>query len=165
MMDSKPWSSFETEIPPVPEEPWVAGEGDLDAYLDHLDRMLSLLEDLAEADQAAPDKQLGRLAIERVLQLAVQDVLYAAYYLLVTCYGTPPGSHGDAIEQIAARGVIGESLHGRLSGLGQFRNLLFHGIPGVDFDRDLIVETLPRGVQDFTAFAREIRAWLEKTRP
>ncbi len=131
------------------------------------ERLLRLEEVIARLEALVPrSSELSRdfrdaWAAERGLQLAAEIAFDVGNHILSAHYGTSASDYQDIIERLAAHGVIDAELRERFGRLGGFRNLLVHGYLRVDPTR--VAEALVRAPADFSAFARAIRAWLDRT--
>lgn len=124
-----------------------------------LEEAVSRLEELGRSDKTLLRTSFrDAWAVERGLQLAAEILLDTGNHILSAHFGESARDYEDVIAQLAARGVIAESLRARLKGVGGFRNVLVHGYLEVDPDR--VAEYLARAPGDFSAFLDAIRAWL-----
>jgi uncharacterized protein YutE (UPF0331/DUF86 family) len=129
--------------------------------LKRLEEVISRLEELEAAGPRAGGDFRSGWAIERGLQLAAEILFDVGNHILSAHYGVSPTDYEDILEQLGAHGVIGAALRERLRGLGGFRNVLVHGYLRVDLER--VEEALRRAPSDFSAFARAVRGWMERT--
>lgn len=129
--------------------------------LARLEEIVSRLEQL----QRPPAREDFRdaWAAERGLQLGAEIVFDLGNHILSAHYGVSARDYEDIIVQLAATGVIDAALRQRLTGLGGFRNILVHGYLRIDAAR--VAEHLARAPSDFSALARAVRAWLDRTIP
>jgi len=124
-----------------------------------LEQTVSRLEEIGRTDRAVLRTSFrDAWAAERGLQVAAEIVLDTGNHILSAHFGESARDYEDVITQLAARGVIDESLRAHLKGLGGFRNVLVHGY--LELDPDRVVDHLSKGPSDFAEFIRAIRAWL-----
>ena len=94
-----------------------------------------------------------RWAVERGLQLCVQNVLDVATHL-VAAAGRDAADYTSAIEQLGDLGVISRELATQLRPLAGFRNALVHGYLGIDLDR--VHAVLNLHLDQMREFARNV---------
>lgn len=100
-----------------------------------------------------------RWAIERGLQLCVQNVLDVATHL-ATASALDAPDYASAIDRLAQLGVLPSGFASHLRAIAGFRNVLVHGYLQVDL---AIVEGVLRDrLPEFEAFARYVEEYLEK---
>lgn len=133
------------------------GKIDLQSVRRHL---LALDETLAQLDRhcgkplaALRDTLDERWAVERGLQLCVQNVLDLATHL-VASHGKDVPDYTTAIEQLGQIGVIPVELATRLRPLAGFRNALVHGYLGVDLG--LVHAVLNQHLDEVRQFAGHV---------
>jgi uncharacterized protein YutE (UPF0331/DUF86 family) len=132
--------------------------------LQRLEEVISELQRLKSSGRELLRGSLSNMwAVERGLQLGAEIIFDIGNHVLSAEYGTSADDYKDIVRQLVQRGVLDQDLRDRLEGLAGFRNILVHDYLRLDPER--VLEALARAPEDFTAFAREIRAWLEKTRP
>lgn len=132
--------------------------------LQRLEEVISELLRLKETGREALRGSLSSLwAVERGLQLGSEIVFDIGNHILSAEYGVGADSYKDIVRQLCRRGVLGEDLRRRLEGLAGFRNILVHDY--VRLDPEKVLEVLFRAPEDFSLFALEVRAWLEKAHP
>lgn len=132
--------------------------------LQRLEEVITELQRLKEAGREVLRGSLANVwAVERGLQLGAEIIFDIGNHILSAEYGVAADDYKDIVRQLTQRGVLDEELRSRLHGLAGFRNILVHDY--LRLDRDRVLEALNRAPEDFSAFAREVRAWLETTRP
>ncbi len=128
--------------------------------LGYLQKNLELLapyRDLAERDLLdVPEK---RLAVERLLQTAIESVIDCARLLVLVQEWRKLRDERDALVILAEKAVIAEDLAERLLRAKGFRNVLVHEY--VELDPHLLYGHLKEGIPDLQAYARSLAAWLE----
>ncbi len=129
--------------------------------LKRLEEVISRLEELGRTEAQQREDFRNVWAVERGLQLAAEIAFDIGNHILSAHYGVSPTDYEDILEQLGSRGVIDAALRERLRGLGGFRNVLVHGYLRVDPER--VREGLRRAPEDFSEFARAMRAWLART--
>jgi len=127
--------------------------------LQRLEEVISELERLGDLDLETLRVNVSqRWAVERGLQLGAEILFDIGNHILSAHFGVSPEDYGDIVRQLANRGVIGEELRNRLSGLSGFRNILVHDYMRLDPDK--VFEALGRAPVDFSDLARAVRVWL-----
>jgi uncharacterized protein YutE (UPF0331/DUF86 family) len=97
-----------------------------------LDEVLTQLEKHAGAPIDVLRSSLDeRWAVERGLQLCVQNVLDVATHLVASA-GRDVSDYTSAIDQLGQLGILSPALTQALRPLAGFRNALVHGYLGVD---------------------------------
>ena len=97
-----------------------------------------------------------RWAVERGLQLCVQNVLDVATHI-VAAAGRDVVDYTSAIEQLGQIGVIPLDLATSLRPLAGFRNALVHGYLGVDLA--IVHQVLNQHLDRIRAFAQAVNAY------
>lgn len=126
-----------------------------------LEEVISGLESLLSRDAARSQQQSDRWALERGLQLGAEIVLDIGNHILSAHFGVSAADHEDVIAQLRANGVLDEPERTRLRGLGGFRNILVHDYVRLDPSR--VDHFAARAPDDFSAFVRAVRRWMERT--
>jgi uncharacterized protein YutE (UPF0331/DUF86 family) len=127
-----------------------------------LEEVISRLEELDRlAPPGAPEDFRDTWAAERGLQVGCEIILDVGNHVLSAHFGASPDDYEDILRQLAARGVVDETLYERLKGLGGFRNILVHGYLAIDPAR--VAAARAKAPTDFSDFARALRTWLAKT--
>ncbi|MBI4367066.1 MAG: DUF86 domain-containing protein [Deltaproteobacteria bacterium] len=101
-----------------------------------------------------------RLAIERALHLAIQNVIDVGNHVLAVLAVKEVETYADIPQLLARHHVIPEKLAGELTNMARFRNLLVHEY--VKIETKKLVEFLHHRLDDFTCFAQAIGTWLGK---
>lgn len=91
------------------------------------------------------------LNLERAIQLSV-DI---GSYLLADSDQTPPGTMGEIFSELAAAGIITESLAFKLRKAVGFRNISVHEYQNVNWD--IVYSIINRNLDDFKDFMRTIK--------
>lgn len=129
-----------------------------------LEEIVSHLETLGPRDgRSLGGSVAAAWSVERGLQLGAEVVLDIGNHILSAHFGVTAKDYEDIIAQLATHGVVDREVRNRLRGLGGFRNILVHGYLRIDPER--IADHLTKAPRDFTEFARQVRAWLERTVP
>lgn len=128
------------------------------ARLLKLEEIISRLERLREA--AASGTPPDPWSVERGLQLACEVALDIGNHILSAHFGVSPQDYEDILQQLAERDVLPRALHGRLKGMGGFRNILVHDY--LRLDPELVSAKLTAAPRDLSEFASAVRAWLEE---
>lgn len=127
-----------------------------------LEEVISDLSNLALLDRSVLQaSRFEMLAAERGLQVGAEIVFDVGNHILSAFFGAKSETYQAIVSRLADRGVISQDLRERFAGLGGFRNILVHGY--LDIDSERVLDFLEKAPKDFTDFAREVRAWLEKT--
>lgn len=125
----------------------------LEEYTTILRSFVSTTRDQLEAN---PER---RLAVLHAFQVSIECVQDVAAHLIATKRLGSPSNHTDAIDLLAAAGVISADLSGRIRGMPGFRNVVVHEYLSVDLD--LVLQFLRR-LDDFEEFARAVLSFLEQ---
>jgi uncharacterized protein YutE (UPF0331/DUF86 family) len=128
-----------------------------------LDETLSeLARHAGRSIQTLQDSVDERWAVERGLQLCVQNVLDLATHLVANA-GRDVPDYTTAIDQLGRLGVIPTELAGNLRPLAGFRNALVHGYLGIDVA--LVHAVLNQHLDQVREFATHIEQHLENVSP
>jgi uncharacterized protein YutE (UPF0331/DUF86 family) len=103
-----------------------------------------------------------RRACERVLQLAIESVIDICHLLVTGLRLGLPAEENDLFSELADAEIVSKPMEETLRAMKGFRNILVHEYAKVD-DR-LVYEAMTTRMQDFRAFANEIRAALRRYR-
>lgn len=126
-----------------------------------LEEIVSQLEALGRLDgDALRDSVRTAWSAERGLQLGAEVVLDIGNHILSAHFGVTAQDYEDIITQLARHRVIDDAARRQLRGLGGFRNILVHGYLRIDPER--VAGHLAKAPRDFTAFARQVRTWLDQ---
>jgi uncharacterized protein YutE (UPF0331/DUF86 family) len=98
-----------------------------------------------------------RWAVERGLQLCVQNVLDIASHLAAGA-GRDVPDYASAIDELARLGIVAEELAQKIRPLAGFRNVLVHGYLALDLDR--VHAVLNQHLDEVREFARQVDAHL-----
>ena len=100
-----------------------------------------------------------RWAVERGLQLCVQNTLDVATHLVASA-GRDAADYASAIDELGALGILPASFAKRLRAIAGFRNVLVHGYLEVDVTR--LHRVLSEQLDDFVEFAGHVERYLER---
>jgi uncharacterized protein YutE (UPF0331/DUF86 family) len=124
--------------------------------LGRLGRMLSLLEEVRSAGQAAYLQDLDvRLKTERALQLAVQICIDIGAHLIAELGLEQPDDYRGVFAVLGRSGLIDAGLAVRMGDAAGLRNLLVHGYADVD---DAQIWASLGGLDDLRSFAAAARS-------
>ena len=102
----------------------------------------------------------AELAVERILQLAIQIVIDVATHNVATTHNKRPQDYEQAIELLGEIGVLPSIFAKSIKPMAGFRNILVHGY--MTIDRSKVFDNMQRGTDDFRIFAEHVSAWLDK---
>ena len=132
--------------------------GTVRRHLLELDEALSnLAQHAGRSADVLRDDVTERWAVERGLQLCVQNVLDIATHLVASA-GRDAPDYTTAIEELGRLGMLPPELARKLRPLAGFRNVLVHGYLKLDLDR--VHEVLNMHLDEVREFARAIDAHL-----
>ncbi len=123
-----------------------------------------LENDMAETQRILPrsfDEYMEvekRRVCERVLQLAIESVIDISHLLVTGLRLGLPAEENDLFSKLADAEIVSKPMEETLRAMKGFRSILVHEYAKVD-DR-LVYEAMTTRMQDFRAFANEIRAAL-----
>lgn len=133
-----------------------------EAIRSRLARLREILGALQELTRVPRDEFVSSFrhhwAAERGLHLAAEVIFDIGHHILAGQFNDHPTDYEDVLTRLENHGVLSSELRSRLRGLGGFRNLLVHAYLDIDLDR--IYQTLQEELDTFTAFNREIEAFL-----
>jgi uncharacterized protein YutE (UPF0331/DUF86 family) len=133
----------------------------IDRRIREIGRRLAALRDIRSHGESAFLTDTGLQAqAERHLQLALQHVIDIALHLLADDTDRTPEDYGSAFRELAAVGVLSQSLAERLRLAAGLRNILVHAY--VDVDPVLIWMHLD-GLGDLEDFAYAVDTYLDRT--
>lgn len=132
--------------------------------LKHLDELESCVRQLSRhrnctARQLLSDFDL-RWAVERGLQLAIQNVLDISSHILVDIGANGLDDYTAIIDQMGVKKIIPEKFAKKIRGMAGLRNVLVHDY--VDIDTEKLYDLLRNGLGDFKSFAKYIADYLAK---
>lgn len=122
-----------------------------------LDTFVSQLREHAGQPVAALHDRDEAWAVERGLQLCVQNCLDIATHLSAAS-GRDVPDYATAIDTLSDLGVLPSEFSGQFRAVAGFRNILVHGYLAVDLER--VHAVLNERLDDFTAFAEHVEAFL-----
>lgn len=101
-----------------------------------------------------------RLAVERALHLAIQNVIDIGNHLLAALGVNDVETYADIPRRLAQAQVIEEPLATRLVQMARFRNLLVHEYVKVEAKR--LADILHDHLADITQFVTVVGQWMKK---
>lgn len=130
--------------------------------LKHLDELEKCIKQLGKhknctARQLLSDFDL-RWAIERGLQLAIQNVLDISSHILVETGTNGLDDYTSMIDQMGVKGIIPKDFAKKIRGMAGLRNVLVHDY--VDIDTQKLHSYATAGLDDFKKFAKYIADYL-----
>lgn len=99
-----------------------------------------------------------RWAVERGLQLAIQNVLDISSHILVEAHVNGLDDYTSIIDQMGVKGIIPGEFAKRIRGMAGLRNVLVHDY--VDIDTQKLHDYIAAGLDDFKKFAKYIADYL-----
>ncbi len=111
-----------------------------------------------DADRLAAEP-LTRAAAERLLQVLSDLAVDVNGHLVVALTGRAPTTGRSSYLDAAGAGVLSPSLADRLAPVAGLRNLLVHRY--ADIRVDLVAAAVPRALDDFADYVREVAGFLE----
>lgn len=132
--------------------------------LQHLGELENCIKQLSRYKNCTTKQLLSdfdlRWAVERGLQLAIQNVLDISSHVLVDAGANGLDDYTAIIDQMGARKIIPEDFSKRIRGMAGLRNILVHDY--IDVDTEKLHNLLEGGLDDFKKFARYIANYLAK---
>lgn len=132
--------------------------------LKHLDELESCVRQLSKHKNCTARRLLSdfdlRWAVERGLQLAIQNVLDISSHILVDVGANGLDDYTAVIDQMGVKKIIPEKFAKKIRGMAGLRNVLVHDY--VDIDTDKLHDLLGNGLGDFKSFAKYIADYLAK---
>lgn len=101
-----------------------------------------------------------RWAVERGLQLAIQNVLDISSHILVETGVNGLDDYTSMIDQMGVKGIIPEDFAKKIRGMAGLRNVLVHDY--VDIDTKKLHSYVVAGLDDFKKFAKYIADYLAR---
>ena len=96
-------------------------------------------------------------AVEHGLHIAAEALFDLGSHILAAEFHESVDEYREIPARLAARGVLSDTMVGRLEGLAGFRNVLVHEYADVDLRR---VHAGLERLDDFDAFVAEVEGWL-----
>jgi uncharacterized protein YutE (UPF0331/DUF86 family) len=130
--------------------------------LAHMTESLGEVEAFRPSGQAAlldPAGLRDRRALERVLYMAIQDLLDVAVHVLAEQGWQVPETYRSMIIDLGRHGVLPPDLADRIAGMAGFRNVLEHEYRVLDVE--LLYEYSTRR-EDFERFAGYVLEYAER---
>lgn len=131
--------------------------------LKHLDELEKCIKQLGKHKNCTVQQLLSdfdlRWAVERGLQLAVQNVLDISSHILVDAQVSGLDDYTSMIDQMGVKGIIPEDFAKKIRGMAGLRNVLVHDY--VDIDTQKLHTYVIAGLGDFKKFAKYIADYLE----
>jgi uncharacterized protein YutE (UPF0331/DUF86 family) len=135
----------------------------IDALLSELRENVGFLEPLRTLTLQEYERDVPRRKMaERCFQIAIECLIDIAHHLVSEHSWGHARTGEQAIEILAARGVIPGPLRARLQGVAGFRNVLVHAY--VEIDHARVHSNLAR-LGDLREFGREVQAFIDKGFP
>ena len=128
------------------------------AKLDELDGYLGELRSIVPDSLEEYLKVEKRRACERLVQVSVEALIVVCALLVTGLRLGLPGEEDDLFEKLAARGVVSCPMADTLRRMKGLRNVLVHEYGRVN--DALVFETVRTRLDDFSAFKREVLAFL-----
>ena len=128
------------------------------AKLDELDGYLGELRSIVPDSLEEYLKVEKRRACERLVQVSVEALIVVCALLVTGLRLGLPGEEDDLFEKLAARGVVSRPMADTLRRMKGLRNVLVHEYGRVN--DALVFETVRTRLDDFSAFKREVLAFL-----
>ena len=126
-----------------------------------LDELNSYMRELSLVSPSSYEEYLEvekKRACERLLQLAIECVIDVCHVLVTGLRLGLPADEDDLFGKLAVEGIVSPDMKDTLREMKGFRNILVHEYARID---DLLVyEAVRTRMNDFRAFADEIRAYL-----
>ena len=130
--------------------------------LREIERLLTVLESLEPIDVALLEQDVRtELAVERVLTLLVELAFSVNGHVGAAHLGRSPDSYADSFALAAEAGAIGADLAARLRPAAATRTVLVHAY--LETDRTTVAAAVPRAVEDFTDYRRQVASWFTST--
>lgn len=132
--------------------------------LKHLNELEKCIKQLNKHKNCTVSQLLSdfdlRWAVERGLQLAIQNVLDISSHILVEAGVNGIDDYTAMIDQMGVKGVIPKDFAKKIRGMAGLRNVLVHDY--VDIDTQKLHKYVVTGLDDFKEFAKYIAAYLAK---
>ncbi len=132
-------------------------EVDRQAVESRLSLFRGYLEELERLRSRAGEFQgslVLRMAVERLLQLAIECLLDVAQHVAVAKGGRPPESYTDSITVLEEAGLVDGERADLYRSIARFRNVLVHGY--VRLKPEEVYRAWVRGLDDLRAMARDL---------
>ncbi len=132
-------------------------EVDRQAVESRLSLFRGYLEELERLRSRAGEFQgslVLRMAVERLLQLAIECLLDVAQHVAVAKGGRPPESYADSITVLEEAGLVDGERADLYRSIARFRNVLVHGY--VRLKPEEVYRAWVRGLDDLRAMARDL---------
>ncbi len=132
--------------------------------LKHLDELEKCIKQLSKHKDCTVRQLLSdfdlRWAVERGLQLAIQNVLDISSHILVDLGANGLDDYTSIIDQLGVKGIIPKDFAKKIRGMAGLRNVLVHDY--VDIDTQKLHSYVVTGLDDFKQFAKYITDHLHK---
>jgi len=138
---------------------WPVGNLDRERVVIKLDELGCYMRELALIAPRNYEEYLAvekKRACERLLQLTIERVIDVCHVLVTRLRLGLPADEDDLFGKLADAGIVSPGMRDTLREMKGFRNILVHEYAAID-DR-LVYEAVRTRVDDFHAFADEIRA-------
>lgn len=128
------------------------------AKLDELDGYLGELRSVVPSTLESYRTVEKRRACERLVQISVEAVIDVCALLVTGLRLGLPGEEDDLVAKLAQRGVISRPMADMLGRMRGLRNIIVHEYGRVN--DALVFDAIQTRLGDFTAFKREVLAFL-----
>jgi uncharacterized protein YutE (UPF0331/DUF86 family) len=98
--------------------------------------------------------------IERNIELAIEQMIDVCKHLVSGLDLSEPETYSECFDILSEEGIIAKESVDTFKSMVRFRNILIHAYEGVD--DSITYGVYKRRLDDFRAFAREIREYLTK---
>ena len=137
------------------------GNLDRERVVIKLDELNSYMRELSLISPSSYEEYLEvekKRACERLLQLAIECVIDVCHVLVTGLRLGLPADEDDLFGKLAAANIVSQDMKETLREMKGFRNILVHEYARVD--DHLVYEAVRTRMNDFRAFADEIRVYL-----
>jgi len=124
------------------------------AKLDELDGYLQELKAIAPGSLQEYRQIEKKRACERLVQIAVENVIDICHLLVSGLRLGLPGEEDDLFEKLERAGVLPPQTKAIVQQMKGCRNILVHEYG--DVDDEILFDTVTTGLADFAAFRREV---------
>lgn len=130
------------------------------AKLRSLDELVGALRLVGEVDGERLDRDvLLRLAVERALTQAVDQIVAVCSHVLAAETTTVPTTYRDAVRAAAGHGLITDDLARSLAAAVGLRNILVHEYTSADLS--IVAAAVPAAQRDLAEFVRQVANWIQ----
>lgn len=133
----------------------------LQAKLRSLDELVGALDLVGKVDGARLEHDvLLRLAVERALIQAVDQVVAVCSHVLAAEATTVPATYRDAVRRAGEHGLSTADLARSLVAAVGLRNILVHEYTRVDLS--IVAAAVPVAQRDLAEFVRQVANWMQR---